>query len=44
VANAVCVYVILTEIGSIIENLAVINPRLVPDKIQQILAGKEDKK
>ena len=34
VAGAFCLYIILMEIGSIIENLAKINPELLPDKIK----------
>ena len=31
---AICTYIILNETGSIIENLASINPDLLPDKIK----------
>ena len=34
VASSVCVYIILMEIGSIIENVATINPEILPDKIK----------
>ena len=34
VAVSVCVYIILMEIGSIIENVATINPQILPDKIK----------
>lgn len=34
VAVSVCVYIILMEIGSIIENVATINPEILPDKIK----------
>ena len=34
VAISVCTYVILMECGSIVENIGVINPDLVPDKIK----------
>lgn len=34
VATSVCVYIILMEIGSIIENVATINPEILPDKIK----------
>ena len=34
VATSVCVYIILMEIGSIIENVATINPQILPDKIK----------
>jgi toxin secretion/phage lysis holin len=34
--SGVCAYIILTEIGSVIENVAVINPELIPDKLRSI--------
>lgn len=34
VASSICVYICLMEIGSIIENVCIINPRIIPDKIQ----------
>ena len=34
VAISVCVYIILMEIGSIIENICAINPDILPDKIK----------
>lgn len=34
VASTVCLYIILMEIGSIIENVCVINPRVIPNKLQ----------
>ena len=34
VALSLCAYIILMEIGSIIENIAVINPDILPDKIK----------
>ena len=34
VALSLCVYVILMEIGSIIENVCIINPEIMPDKIK----------
>ena len=34
VASSICIYICLMEIGSIIENVCVINPRIIPDKIQ----------
>ena len=34
VALSLCGYIILMEIGSIIENIAVINPDILPDKIK----------
>lgn len=33
-ASAICGYIILMEIGSIIENVCVINPEILPDKIK----------
>lgn len=45
VALSLCVYVILMEIGSIVENLCAINPEILPDKIKGFFAklngGKE---
>lgn len=32
--TAICVYVILTEAGSVVENLGKINPAIVPDKVK----------
>lgn len=32
--ESVCAYIVLNEIGSIIENLAMINPDLLPDKLK----------
>lgn len=34
VAISVCSYVVLMEIGSIIENVCIINPQILPDKIK----------
>ena len=34
VAVSVCVYIIIMEIGSIIENIGIINPDIVPDKLK----------
>ena len=34
VATSLCVYIILMEIGSIIENVCTINPGIMPDKIK----------
>lgn len=33
-ANAICGYIILMEIGSIIENVCQINPEFLPDKLK----------
>lgn len=35
VTLAVCTYIVLMEIGSIIENVCVINPQILPDKLKQ---------
>ena len=32
-----CAYVCMNEIGSIIENLALLNPKLVPEKLRSLL-------
>lgn len=34
VTTAVCSYIILMEIGSIIENVCIINPDIMPDKLK----------
>ena len=34
VAGAVCTYIITMEIGSIIENVCVINPEILPEKLK----------
>lgn len=46
VTKAVCTYVVITEIGSFIENVAEINPKLVPAKLRSVLLnlGKEEQK
>ncbi len=38
VAISVCAYIILMEIGSIIENLCKINPEILPDKLKNYFA------
>ena len=38
VAVSICVYIILMEIGSIIENVCAINPGILPDKIKVFFA------
>ena len=38
VAVSICVYIIIMEIGSIIENLCAINPDILPDKIKGFFA------
>ena len=39
VAAAVCVYICLMEITSIIENVCKINPQIVPDKLVALFGG-----
>lgn len=34
IAGSICAYIILMEIGSVIENVGKINPALIPDKIK----------
>lgn len=38
VALTICVYIILMEIGSVIENICAINPDILPDKIKGLFA------
>ena len=38
VAVSVCVYIILMEVGSIIENVCTINPDILPDKIKSFFS------
>lgn len=33
-SSAICSYIIIMEIGSIIENVCIINPEILPDKIK----------
>lgn len=35
IAVSVCAYIILMEIGSIIENVCVINPEILPEKLKE---------
>lgn len=35
IAEAFCVYIVLMEIGSIIENVCKINPEILPEKLTQ---------
>lgn len=42
VAGAVCTYISLMEIASILENVCKINPELMPDKLHQLFGGKQD--
>lgn len=37
VANALCVYIVIMEIGSIIENVSKINKNLIPENIRKVL-------
>ena len=39
VAVAICVYICLMEITSIIENVCKINPEIVPDKLASLFGG-----
>ena len=39
VAAAICVYICLMEITSIIENVCKINPQIVPDKLAVLFGG-----
>lgn len=39
VAAAICAYIALMEVSSIIENLCAINPALMPDKLLEIFGG-----
>ncbi len=34
IATSICVYIVLMEIGSIIENICTINPDILPEKIK----------
>ena len=43
VAVSICAYIVLMEIGSIIENLATINPEILPDKIKAYFSKLTDK-
>ena len=38
VALGICVYIILMEIGSVIENICAINPNIMPDKMRAFFA------
>lgn len=38
VTETVCAYIILMEIGSVIENICLINPEIMPDKLRQYFA------
>lgn len=42
VSGAICAYIALMEIGSIVENLAKINPEIVPEKIRKYFQGLEE--
>jgi len=39
VAAAVCSYIVLMEIGSTIENIGVINPDVLPEKLHDLFGG-----
>ena len=34
VSTTICIYICLMEIGSIIENVSIINPEIMPDKLK----------
>lgn len=38
VAASICVYIVLMEVGSIIENLCLINPRIMPTKLRSFFS------
>lgn len=45
IASSLCAYIILMEIGSIIENICLINPQIMPDKLKAYfhkLSGKDE--
>ena len=42
ISGAICAYIALMEIGSIVENLARINPEIVPEKIRKYFQGLEE--
>lgn len=44
VCGAVCAYIVLMEIGSIIENICTINPEILPDKIKSYFGKLSDTK
>lgn len=35
VTTSICTYIVLMEIGSIIENVCIINPNIAPDKLKE---------
>lgn len=39
VANAICVYISIMEISSVLENLCAISPELMPDKLNAIFGS-----
>ena len=39
---AVCAYIILMESASVIENVCVINPQIVPEKLRALFGLQED--
>lgn len=44
VATTICIYICLMEIGSIIENVCEINPRIMPNKLQSYFQKLNSKK
>lgn len=39
VGIAICVYIVLMETGSVLENLSAVNPELVPEKLKELFGG-----
>ena len=39
VGSAICVYIVLMEVGSVIENVCAINPQLMPDKLMELFGA-----
>lgn len=42
-SKIICTYIILTEIGSIIENLALLNDKIIPEKLLSFFKNRGDK-
>ena len=38
IASTICAYIILMEVGSIIENVCLINPEIMPEKLKSYFA------
>lgn len=43
VASTICAYIIIMEIGSIIENICMINPDIMPDKLKSYFSKLSNK-